>query len=86
MCGLMAAEYVAVAFNMDKGVCVMYGSVPGFDFRNITRTTKMSKQMMQNDMTKKIVWSCIMAAPLPFILIFFALSLRHLKMVKKFIH
>jgi hypothetical protein len=82
MGGLLAAEFVAITFNKDKGVCVMYGSVAGFDFSNITNETLLTKEMMQRDINKKIAWSSVLALPIPFIVLCFFLSLRYLKMVR----
>ncbi|XP_063684336.1 uncharacterized protein LOC134818627 [Bolinopsis microptera] len=82
MCGLVAVDFVAIFYNKNKGVCVMYGSVPEFNFTNITNETVLTKKMMGRDMNKKIAWSCALAAPMPFIMICVVLSLRHLKMAR----
>lgn len=76
-----ACDLVGITYNQDKGVCVMYGSISGFDFNNITNDTLLDKTMMERDLNKKIAWSCAMAVPIPLIGICFVLSLRHLKLV-----
>ena len=81
-CGVpLWVHYVAIAYNPNKGVCVMYGTIEGFDYNKIDKDTLLTKLMLQKDFVKKIIWSSLMAAPILPILMCALVSVFKLKKV-----